>query len=228
MRARVAVGVVSSVALGVGGFATYKNKTDEVVQLSLFCYSSLSLSFYSCPDHLQGFRRGTFLYKVAGPIVVHYRWLEFKNKRPWLRKSSEEERDAELMACHIKYAPMIRQMIDDLQGMYVKYAQMASGMTNTLPPEWIEEIRQLEDNCTPQPVEVVMRTILEETGKPADEIFSHFDQSPLGSASIGQVHRAVLASNSQEVCVKVQYPDVKRKFKNDMRTIRSQAFSLLP
>ena len=65
-----------------------------------------------------------------------------------------------------------------------------------------------------------MRTILEETGKPASETFSEFDDAPLGSASIGQVHRAVLRADGSEVAVKVQYPEAKGLFRTDMQTIK--------
>ena len=56
---------------------------------------------------------------------------------------------------------------------------------------------------------VVARTIEQETGRPVHETFSEFDPTPLGSASIGQVHRARLKSNGQHVAVKVQYPEVR-------------------
>ena len=57
--------------------------------------------------------------------------------------------------------------------------------------------------------EVVAQTIAEETGRPVHETFSEFDPTPLGSASIGQVHRARLKNTGQEVAVKVQYPEVQ-------------------
>ena len=56
----------------------------------------------------------------------------------------------------------------------------------------------------PRPAAVVHQTILEETGKSAAEIFASFDEAPLGSASIGQVHRATLL-DGREVAVKVTH-----------------------
>ena len=68
---------------------------------------------------------------------------------------------------------------------------------------------------------VVYRTIEEETGRPWGELFCEFDETPLGSASIGQVHRARLRSDGAEVAVKVQYPEVRDLFRTDMAAIRS-------
>ena len=72
-----------------------------------------------------------------------------------------------------------------------------------------------------------MRTIAEDTGQEVSELFSEFDPTPLGSASIGQVHRARLRSDGTEVAVKVQYPDAGRLFRSDMATIKG-FFKLVP
>eukprot|EP00035_Acanthoeca_spectabilis_P038584 m.54440 g.54440 ORF g.54440 m.54440 type:complete len:515 (+) comp9197_c0_seq2:573-2117(+) len=65
------------------------------------------------------------------------------------------------------------------------------------------------------------KTNRDDLGKEPSEMFSEFDEQPLGSASIGQVHRAVLRESGEEVAVKVQYPDSERLFMNDMATIRN-------
>lgn len=60
-----------------------------------------------------------------------------------------------------------------------------------------------------RPFAVVAQTIVQETGRPVHETFSEIDPTPLGSASIGQVHRARVKSSGAEVAVKVQYPEVQ-------------------
>ena len=67
---------------------------------------------------------------------------------------------------------------------------------------------------------MVHKTIVEETGRPVAELFASFDDVPMGSASIGQVHRATL-KDGREVAVKVQYPEAERLFRKDMQTIRT-------
>jgi len=186
-------------------YAAYKYKTDE------------------------GFRRATKLYTVGGPVVAAYRWEEWKQTSRFspVRLSddpSEKEKkvaDAAWAALDEKHSVTIVELLNDLQGMYTKYGQTCAGMTNTFSEAWTDKLRTLEDGVTPQPKEIVYQTILEEFGKPAEEIFSEFDDVPLGSASIGQVHRAVLRSTGKEVAVKCQYPEAQRLFAEDMKTIRS-------
>ena len=180
-----------------------------------------TLWFFDKEKNDEGFRRAVRLYSIAGPVVMKYRYTEYKYKLPWIRNNvSESEREKEWKDLHRQYAPEIKKLIDELQGMYVKYGQLATGLTNTFDSIWIEELRKLEDQCTPQPLSRVYKTIEEETGKEVNEVFSYFEEKPLGSASIGQVHRAVLKDSGKEVCVKVQYPDSKRLFAKDMETIR--------
>ena len=165
----------------------------------------------------EGTRRACTLYGKLGPVVVHYRFVEARQQ---FLKTPEEVAEREWRALDRKYAAAVVGELEQLQGMYTKYGQIASGMNNTFSTIWIEQLRKLEDKVPPRPKEVVMRTILEETGKPASETFSEFDDAPLGSASIGQVHRAVLRADGSEVAVKVQYPEAKGLFRTDMQTIK--------
>jgi predicted unusual protein kinase regulating ubiquinone biosynthesis (AarF/ABC1/UbiB family) len=69
---------------------------------------------------------------------------------------------------------------------------------------------------------MVQRSLRAELGLDASEVFSEFDEAPLGAASIGQVHRAVLAPKygGREVVVKVQAPGIERRFRADI-TVQS-------
>jgi aarF domain-containing kinase len=60
----------------------------------------------------------------------------------------------------------------------------------------------------------------EELGRSFDEVFDEFDETPLGVASIGQVHRARLRGTKQDVAVKIQLPDMERRFRGDIATLR--------
>merc|ERR1712080_397478 len=70
-------------------------------------------------------------------------------------------------------------------------------------------------------IEHVRSTITSCFGRPAEEIFAHIDPEPLGAASIGQVHRALLRDGELDVVVKVQYPSVRKAFYSDMSCIRT-------
>ena len=176
----------------VGAYGGYKYQTDE------------------------GARRAIIVYGSFGPVVAHYRMVEARLK---VFPVSASAASAEYRRLDELYAESTVRVIGELQGMYTKYAQTCAGLTNTLSDSWIQEMRKLEDSVPPRSHETVLQTILEETGKPARETFATFDPHPIGSASIGQVHRATL-TDGREVAVKVQYPDSERLFQKDMATIR--------
>ena len=129
------------------------------------------------------------VYASFIPVVLHYRFVQTKH-RVW--PVSEEVASSEWRALDQRYAVPTVAKLAELQGMYTKYGQTAAGFTNTLSDAWVQELRKLEDQVPPRPAAVVHQTILEETGKSAAEIFASFDETPLGSVSIGQVHRATL------------------------------------
>ena len=104
--------------------------------------------------------------------------------------------------------------------MGIKYGQTAAGFTNTFGPSWIREFRKLESQVPPRSFQQVLQSIEQETGKPWKETFCTIEHVPLGSASIGQVHRAQLL-DGREVAVKVQYPEAQALFQKDIHTIRS-------
>lgn len=103
---------------------------------------------------------------------------------------------------------------------------MGAGLTANLSAAWSDKLRELEDDVPPRPAADVLQTVREETGVAPMDLFESFDEEPLGSASIGQVHRATLrptttGGRTREVAVKVQYPDAERSFALDMSTIRT-------
>ena len=81
---------------------------------------------------------------------------------------------------------------------YVKLAQFASSFTAVLPRQYVERLRTLQDEAPHKDIRTVRSIIEEELKVPMEEIFDHFDPEPLGAASIGQVHRAVLRENGEE------------------------------
>ena len=92
---------------------------------------------------------------------------------------------------------------------------------------YIERCETLQDACPYEPLSYVEGLLERSLGRPVREVFRHIDPVPLGSASIGQVHRAVLLDGRQ-VAVKVQYPRVEALFRGDLRTIRRFAAMAQP
>ncbi|KAL9186640.1 hypothetical protein ACHAXT_005878 [Thalassiosira profunda] len=110
--------------------------------------------------------------------------------------------------------------IMELQGFYVKSGQMcAANIGNAFPPIWQDTMAPLQDECPSRPFAVVKQIVESEFGKSLNEIFATFEETPIGAASIGQVHRATLKDGSK-VVVKIMYPGVEDVFRGDVRTIK--------
>ncbi len=119
-------------------------------------------------------------------------------------------------------ARLIRDIVEDLGTTYIKFGQWLSVRPDFVPPEILREFEHLQDRLAPVPFRTVRRTIRQELGKPLEEVFAEFDPMPLSTASIAQVHRAVLHTG-EEVAVKVQHPNLKRLITTDIRILRAMA-----
>ena len=159
-------------------------------------------------------------YWTTFRVIGSYLWLKF-----WARWRSDEWLDRNLRATHIRNARRIERTIAELQGLFIKVGQLISIMTNFLPEEFRRQLEGLQDKVPPRPYPDIEARIREELGAGPDELFATFDRRPVASASIGQVHKATLA-NGDAVAVKVQYPDIDRVVKSDLKTMR-RIFSIV-
>jgi ubiquinone biosynthesis protein len=100
--------------------------------------------------------------------------------------------------------------------------QFASTRSDLIPEDIIIELEKLQDEVPPQPYQEVKTVVERELGTTMEQVFSEFHKTPLGSASIGQVHYAVLKSGEQ-VAVKVQRRNIERKINNDLEILQQLA-----
>ncbi|WDL98753.1 ABC1 kinase family protein [Alicyclobacillus sp. ALC3] len=116
----------------------------------------------------------------------------------------------------------IRTVVERLGPTFVKLGQVASLRRDIFPPELITELSKLQDEVPPVSFEQVQGVVSEELGHPLEEVFESFDPVPIGSASIGQVHRAVL-KGGDVVAVKVQRPDIRGQIRVDLEVLADLA-----
>ena len=109
----------------------------------------------------------------------------------------------------------VRLIIEELGPTFIKLAQAMSNRADLLPQALIDEFEKLQSNVPPFETALARQIIEEELGRPISDVFSEFDDVTLGSASIGQVHRARLLTG-EEVVVKVQRPGVRDKVRSDL------------
>jgi ubiquinone biosynthesis protein len=116
----------------------------------------------------------------------------------------------------------VRRTLEELGATYIKVGQFLSGRADLLPPDYIEELSKLLDAAPPVPVEEMREVLKEEMGVPVEELFATFDDTPIASASIGQVHRATLF-DGQQVVVKIQRPEIEQVVDADLDFLLRQA-----
>ena len=120
----------------------------------------------------------------------------------------------------------LRQALEDLGPIFVKLGQVLSTRRDLLAPDIALELAKLQDRVPPFPSEVAVTAIEQALGKPLDEIFLSFDHTPVASASIAQVHFAVLRDRTgreREVAVKVLRPGMLGAIDKDLALMRLMA-----
>jgi predicted unusual protein kinase regulating ubiquinone biosynthesis (AarF/ABC1/UbiB family) len=160
-------------------------------------------------------RRLLRAYFVTMQVVLSYALYSLRRR---LRNSEKAVQLADQV--HRKNARRVLAAIVDLQGLFIKVGQLISVMANLLPEAFRKELETLQDSVPPRPfAEIEIRLREEFGGKSPQEIFAEFDENPVASASIGQVHVARLRSG-EKVAVKVQYPDIETIVSTDLRALK--------
>ncbi len=106
-----------------------------------------------------------------------------------------------------KHPERVREAFEELGPSFIKIGQILSTRSDIITPEFGEELKKLQNQVKTDSYEDVSATVLDETGHPVEDLFEEFSQKPLASASIAQVHTAVL-KGGQAVVVKVQHPGI--------------------
>jgi ubiquinone biosynthesis protein len=135
--------------------------------------------------------------------------LRFKDRLP-LQHRLQKEKFIERNTQPI----MLRKVFEELGGAFIKMAQFLSVRPDLIPADYVKEFEKLQDKVKPIPFNEVKKIVETELKKPLSGIFKEFDENPIASASIAQVHKAKLL-NGKEVAVKVQRPNIDIIMKRD-------------
>lgn len=120
---------------------------------------------------------------------------------------------------HRGSAESIYEAAIDLQGLILKGCQFLGSRADVLPREYVEVLSKLQDRVPPRPFPVVKQVVERELGASLEERFQSFSPRPIASASLAQVHEAVLR-DGRRVAVKVQYPDIGTLVRSDLANLR--------
>eukprot|EP00592_Proboscia_alata_P007236 CAMPEP_0194365292 /NCGR_PEP_ID=MMETSP0174-20130528/13304_1 /TAXON_ID=216777 /ORGANISM="Proboscia alata, Strain PI-D3" /LENGTH=179 /DNA_ID=CAMNT_0039139867 /DNA_START=115 /DNA_END=655 /DNA_ORIENTATION=+ len=117
----------------------------------------------------------------------------------------------------------LAQVITDLKSFYVKSAQFISTRQDLFPKQYTDTLQGFTDSLDPRDVRLVKAVIAKELQVPFEDVFCEFDEQPLGSASVAQVHRASLTEKygGGVVAVKVQRPSIESKLMEDIANLKA-------
>jgi len=126
---------------------------------------------------------------------------------------------------HLRQQPRgqrIREILEALGPIFVKFGQLLSNRFDLLPTDIVSELARLQDQVAPFCGTVAQHTVEAALGCPVTQVFEHFDTIPLASASIAQVHPAVLL-DGREVVVKILRPNIHAILKRDIQLLKTLA-----
>jgi len=116
----------------------------------------------------------------------------------------------------------VREAFEKLGPTFIKLGQLLATRSDLLPDEYIEEFLKLQDNVDPLPFSKLKSVLESELGKSVDQLFHDFDENPLASASIAQVHSATLPTG-EKVVVKIQRPGIMTHIESDLSLLQQIA-----
>lgn len=134
------------------------------------------------------------------------RYIAFLSPRFWNSKRSQSR------------GKKIRLSLESLGPIFIKFGQTLSTRKDLLPEDIANELVKLQDDVSPFASDVAITLIEKTLGLSINHAFAQFERQPLASASIAQVHAAVL-KNGEKVVVKVLRPDIEKRIRSDINLL---------
>ncbi len=184
------------------------------------------------PDHVKRYGQlATLLYKYGHSDLVRAAGLEealaaggavdLDDLSAGEAGSTAVRRTASATPAETPEAREADELADDLERLgptYVKLGQLLSTRIDLLPAAAVQRLERLQDRLEPFPFEQVEQVVCDELGVRISKAFLEFAPEPLGSASLGQVHHAVLR-DGRAVAVKVQRPGIRARIRDDLEVL---------
>ncbi len=165
-----------------------------------------------------------------GRVLLRYRLDDLLDGTPverWLNLARPFVPRASQAIAAMSRGARLRLALQELGPIFVKFGQILSTRRDLVPPDIAEELSLLQDRVAPFDGQTALAIVEQALGLPIGEAFEQFDTVPLASASIAQVHAAILAPSgdkpAREVVVKVLRPDIERQIAGDIALLKAVA-----
>lgn len=158
------------------------------------------------------------LRQIVG-VLVRHGFGELVQRLGWASLLPGKAANKHAQEGRLTLGERILAVLLDLGPSFVKLGQIVSTRPDLIPADIIDELKKLQDEVPPLPFAEMRPMVEEQLGATLEEVFSSFDEQPLASASIGQVHRAMLRNGDEpdlDVVVKIQRPKIKDTIDRDI------------
>ncbi len=119
-------------------------------------------------------------------------------------------------------AQRVRMAMEELGPTFIKLGQLLSTRPDLLPSEYIDELERLQDQVTPEKLELIRKEIYQQLGDWPEKLFTRFDPVPIAAASIAQVHRA-RTHDGHEVVLKIRRPGIVKTLRTELEILQDLA-----
>jgi ubiquinone biosynthesis protein len=139
-------------------------------------------------------------------------------KRIRIDKTQHTIQSENIIALNI--SERLRMAFEELGATFIKLGQMLSLRSDIIPAEFAREFSKLQDSVQKDETEKIKSVLTTEYGKPVNDVFLEFDETPIAAASIAQVHKAKLKTG-EVVAVKILHPGITEKIEADLEILKN-------
>jgi predicted unusual protein kinase regulating ubiquinone biosynthesis (AarF/ABC1/UbiB family) len=148
-------------------------------------------------------------------------WVIYRERRRVVRARERGNYDVQPnIDVLIQVLVAFRKTAIKLGVLMIKLGQFLSSRADLLPEQALAVLGSLQDEVPPAPFSHVVGVIETELGKPIEQVFSTLERKCTAAASLGQVHKAILATTGEEVAVKIQRPNIDQLVRSDLSTLK--------
>jgi aarF domain-containing kinase len=157
-----------------------------------------------------------FSRDVSTVVVIAMDYVLAVRSEEYQKLLTPEEKEEFLNPIHEKSAVRLRDLFCANAGIYIKIGQHMTQLSYLLPQPYVKQMMPMLDKAPQRSIQDVRRVVSEDLGKPVEELFDDFQEVPIASASLAQVHVAKSKVDGKKLAVKIQHLDLRETSRMDV------------